>query len=553
VSRTVRSMHVLPCCRQRSACHIVARDSAVGVVVQATQSDFWNFGELGGGLVFFRLRSVRSYEPLPAMDVPEYDLLGCGGQRADSRGFFGMPSPQAISLDEFQRSVDDSWFTSTSAFIARALTSRVEFPSSFPDSPVTRGVILWSSFGMVPIYTKCECGQKVKLKCYQEADRCSLKLSWECCSGGHKSGHFRQTLHGVGILENVNVSSWTALLHMIVLLRANTRWVNIESEMLDAYGISDHHTLRDWRRRYQDNLRRSLNARDALCIGGDKQTVVWDETIIGEHKGINTGSGRTRSSSRSTHAVAARVLRRLPGRTVWKQVCKRRAANMKKPAASVSKRPSGCIKRPAAFISKRPAGAIKRPAGGRDLRRTGRWLWMAVSVGCGKELYTHENQKKRVTFELLPRPEDAPQGKPRGLRSMAPVIKRHIKAKSFCIFDGWRTSKRAALDLGYRFAPPVNHSQGWRDRATGYHSNDIESENSRFKSWLRARYTKLRLALTACTEGGDDEVDEVKSMDALDLYEYVHYVNIGGAMSDVASSFVTAAGMRSGYPRLKIV
>ncbi len=42
----------------------------------------------------------------------------------------------------------------------------------------------------------------------------------------------------------------------------------------------------------------------------------------------------------------------------------------------------------------------------------------------------------------------------------------------------------------------------------------------------------------------------MQSVGALDLYEYVQYVNIGGAMSDVTSSPVTAAGVAQPYPCL---
>ena len=53
-----------------------------------------------------------------------------------------------------------------------------------------------------------------------------------------------------------------------------------------------------------------------------------------------------------------------------------------------------------------------------------------------------------------------------------------------------KASKAATKRLGYRHAPPVNHTAGWRDSATGYRSNDVESENNRIKAWLRKRYSK---------------------------------------------------------------
>ena len=65
--------------------------------------------------------------------------------------------------------------------------------------------------------------------------------------------------------------------------------------------------------------------------------------------------------------------------------------------------------------------------------------------------------------------------------------------------------------------PPINHSLEFRDRESGFHSNDIESENSRLKLWSRKRYSKLML-----TE--------------LDLHEYAYYVNVGATMEDVMAA-----------------
>ena len=70
-----------------------------------------------------------------------------------------------------------------------------------------------------------------------------------------------------------------------------------------------------------------------------------------------------------------------------------------------------------------------------------------------------------------------------------------------------------------RAPPAVNHSIEWRDRATGFHSNDIESENQRIKAFARARYSQLQLS------------------DA-DVHEYAYYVNVGDALPDVAPALL---------------
>ena len=250
--------------------------------------------------------------------------------------------------------------------------------------------------------------------------------------------------------------------------------------------------------------------------------MVFDETQVGVHKGVNTRSDRTRTCQQDKKSRRDRVAKRLPAKTVWRGV-------RRKPAADV-------LRRPAASGRNR---AKKGP------RLNARWLWMAVTVGQGRVRHTHGNGTKKLTFAFLPKAEDAPNKKPRGLKAMEAVIKKHIKPKSFLVFDGWKSSKRATTNLGVRCAPPVNHSLGWRDAATGFHSNDVESENARLKLWLRARYTKLQLNFTtALRPEGQEDADRVLKVDfdCLDVYEYCHYVNVGASMSDVMSTIAVAGG-----------
>ena len=96
--------------------------------------------------------------------------------------------------------------------------------------------------------------------------------------------------------------------------------------------------------------------------------------------------------------------------------------------------------------------------------------------------------------------------------------------------------------LGFRHAPPVNHSQGWRDRETGFHSNDCASENSRLKQWLRGRYSKLGNATVNSNSYEDYDLDPLNDLQALDIYEYVHYVNIGKSMHTVMRSLASIGG-----------
>ena len=65
---------------------------------------------------------------------------------------------------------------------------------------------------------------------------------------------------------------------------------------------------------------------------------------------------------------------------------------------------------------------------------------------------------------------------------MERVIRRHIHKSCSLMFDGWKSSKAAAETLRYQHGPPVVHDRGWRDRTTGLHSNDIESESAWFET-----------------------------------------------------------------------
>ena len=89
----------------------------------------------------------------------------------------------------------------------------------------------------------------------------------------------------------------------------------------------------------------------------------------------------------------------------------------------------------------------------------------------------------------------------------------------------------------YHCLPPVNHSIGWRDSKTGFHSNDIESEFSRLKNMVRERYGRLCFQATASSsETPEDTVEDG------DLYEYAAYrVNIGDSFEDVLKALAMAS------------
>ena len=129
-------------------------------------------------------------------------------------------------------------------------------------------------------------------------------------------------------------------------------------------------------------------------------------------------------------------------------------------------------------------------------------------------MFTHGNKKKRFTFRFLPRKDDAIMGKPHGFEEIRDTIKARIRPGSILVSDKWKSTVKAVNHLGYNHPPAINHGVEFRDRATGFHSNDIESENNRIKHWSRVRYGRL-------------------SLDELDLHEYAFYINVGRDMKTI--------------------
>ena len=171
---------------------------------------------------------------------------------------------------------------------------------------------------------------------------------------------------------------------------------------------------------------------------------------------------------------------------------------------------------------KKPAGSHRRKSPTDSKKSNGKWLWMAVTCGKGKDVYTHKNHKKRVTFKLLPPHDLAMDGKTRGWKEIQDALKTRVHKGSSLVFDKWAGTIAACRRAGYTYNAPVNHSLGFRDRVSGFHSNDVESENNRMKQWLRERYSCLKLGRTKT----------INNDTVLDLYEYVFKVNVGESFAD---------------------
>ena len=193
----------------------------------------------------------------------------------------------------------------------------------------------------------------------------------------------------------------------------------------------------------------------ALLIGNPKTSCVIDETVVGADRftkdGVRLDPKLPNASQRKNHPMRAKghIKDRRPAQTIWKR--SGRSAAMKRKSA------------------------MKRSAA-KDRRSSGQWLWVGVSVGRDRQLRTHGNGKKRVTFMVLPRKAEAPRGKPRGIESISNCLKLRIKKGSILVFDRWPSTEAAAKKLGYKHKPGVNHGRNVQGMKTGCHSNDVESE-----------------------------------------------------------------------------
>ena len=168
---------------------------------------------------------------------------------------------------------------------------------------------------------------------------------------------------------------------------------------------------------------------------------------------------------------------------------------------------------------------LKRPIAGssKDKRSNGRWLWVALSVGKGSEGYTHANKKKRIAFRFLLPSQAAFDERPRGCQELAKTLKAHVRKGSFLVYDSWPGTIAAVKKMGHHHVDPVNHKVSFRDSETGFHTNDVESENQRIKAWNRHRYGQLK-------------------MEESDMHEYAFYVNKGSSMSDVMRGIAESQG-----------
>ena len=179
----------------------------------------------------------------------------------------------------------------------------------------------------------------------------------------------------------------------------------------------------------------------------------------------------------------------------------------------------------------------KRKAGTQDDKRKSRWLWAAVECGSkstGKK--SHKLGNKRISMGLLPRAADAPDGKPRGTKSLTPVLRERVAKGSAIVADKWRATEAAAKKANLKVKGTVNHNKGFRNPVTGVHTNDVESEFARLKLFLRSKFGYVRSSNSTDVARKDEVL-------LLNVAECVFYTNVGRDMASIMSAFRHAGGV----------
>ena len=104
-------------------------------------------------------------------------------------------------------------------------------------------------------------------------------------------------------------------------------------------------------------------------------------------------------------------------------------------------------------------------------------------------------------------------------------------------------SEAVCDDLGHK-NPTCNHAQNFRNKKTGVHSNDAESEMARFKKWTRSKWTATRTV-------NSKSAAKKKAHLHKHVQEYILQTNLGKDMAVTMSTLVAAFAGLAGVPLQK--
>ena len=476
-------------------------------------------------------------------------------------GFCSTPVPVPLDLKAFLDGITPQDFDGITNFIGnirfkpfptkdgKMNGKKVLPPTSetFIDCLSLRAYLVFARLNAVVTYKKCV-GCKGPCRLVQVSRTDTIKQSCQTywtCKSWQKFDCWRVSVCHDGILSKLKTNSWFPFLQMIIMMKEDTRMKVIYKDLEQAYGLHQT-TVDDMKALHLDTLKKYIDEVDGAYIGAKSAIIVCDETAVS--KDIPT-SGKPKGFKPKARGPLSRrnpfLKKVLPARTIWKKMP---TAVLKKPAA-VMKRPATVLKKPAALI-KRPATVMKKPATAptrfykgvvgtdKDKRSNTRWAWIGVEVaGADKVKKSHKLGNKRVTIGLLPRKADAVRGKPRGEESLQKQFEERVRPGSHVVCDEWKSTPKAAAAGKSKVVGSVAHRSGFRNRKTGYHSNDAESEVGRFKLFMKVRNSYVRTT-NATTEGAKDvHLQRV-------IAEYMFYTNVGRSTEDIMKAYRHAAGIK---------
>ena len=443
-----------------------------------------------------------------------------------------------MDLKKFRRNISGNAFSCASSFLHHVRYS--EFPTKkeaegekkYHDCLALRAILVFADHAALQCYQKCpECRGEAAL-CQERRDE-SWRFAWTCNSWkGRKC--WSEAAGAGGVLSSLRVNSYFPFLHFVLLMTKDYRMKNIYEEMEGAYGVNQK-AVDSWKKTYQSALQRYVDEVDGTKVGDIAEVVAVDETAIcRDDSKISKPIGfKPKPRTIGSHKRNPLLKKVEPGRTQWKSVKK---TSLKKATAKT------CMKKRAKKTGQKKRTRYYKPkAGTQDDKRKSRWLWAAVECGSkstGKK--SHKLGNKRISMGLLPRAADAPDGKPRGTKSLTPVLRERVAKGSAIVADKWLATEAAAKKANLKVKGTVNHNKGFRNPVTGVHTNDVESEFARLKLFLRSKFGYVRSSNSTDVARKDEVL-------LLNVAEYVFYTNVGRDMASIMSAFRHAGGV-SGKP-----
>lgn len=278
--------------------------------------------------------------------------------------------------------------------------------------------------------------------------------------------------------------------------------------MKDAHGVGKDCIYR-WEKLYHETIHQWVEKKGINKIGGNFERCAVDETAVGK-PGVMVGKKPQKQGN--FKRGADRIKAKRPCKTIWKKGAK-------------------------PFPKKKKWSTSKKT----------QWLWLGVQCGKdGKEPRSHKKGNKRVAAEVCPHPTDLPKGRgPRDGDSLAAVMQKRVRKKSKLASDGWGGTAVAAAKQKLPLKQ-CNHKQNMRDPKTGVHTNDAESEASRYKLWSRGKWSKVRSINKKTPEAKQKHLKQHVS-------EYIAQTNVGENMMLKMEQVMEAFRLRDSGKKYKAV